>query len=121
MIGSQAVADETNNNQPREIRLDPVDGPDAKDAWLRALEELGGPAPSATPVRKPPAPAPSHADVLADDARAKIIDAVNALETFTKTHPYLIAPNVFRMWEENMREIIVMMDRERARSRVEQL
>lgn len=100
-----------------EIKLDPNEGPATRNAWLEALEDLGGAAPSTTPKKPTGEPrTESEADVMVSDAREKILSAKAALEDFVKAHPYLIAPNVHRMWEDNLREIVVMMDRERARA-----
>ncbi|MCB2153925.1 hypothetical protein KQI84_03510 [bacterium] len=38
--------------------------------------------------------------------------AVNQLKRFEEKHPYLIAPNVFRVWEDNLKETATIMFRE---------
>ncbi|MEO8376043.1 MAG: hypothetical protein ABI579_00095 [Candidatus Sumerlaeota bacterium] len=106
--------------------LSPESEVEARAAWMKALEELASsPLPIANAEaereKKLAEKKQREAEALCDEAREKVMAAIASLGVFTKNHPYLIAPNVFRMWEENMREIIVMMDRERTRSKVEQL
>ncbi|MBI5155518.1 hypothetical protein HZA57_09805, partial [Candidatus Poribacteria bacterium] len=38
--------------------------------------------------------------------------AANLLKKFEQSHPYLIAPNVFRSWEDNLKETATLMFRE---------
>jgi hypothetical protein len=38
--------------------------------------------------------------------------ATNLLEKFGKAHPYLIAPNILRVWEDNLKETTTVMYRE---------
>jgi hypothetical protein len=38
--------------------------------------------------------------------------ASEALMRFVTAHPYLIAPNVYRMWEENLKEVCVSIERQ---------
>ena len=115
-----------------EVRLDgPVKA--GRNAWLEALAELEKPAaPAPAPAPRPvapvrpaaPTPAPTSiaapvVTVLGDlaDVKARIGKARAALEAFVAAHPYLIAPNVYRMWEENMQESTVVIDRQSAQIR----
>ena len=117
--------------QGSEVRLDkPVTG--GRNAWLEALAELEkpaapapAPAKAAAPVR-PAVPTPAPASIAAPvvtvlgdlaDVKARIGKARAALEAFVAAHPYLIAPNVYRMWEENMQESTVVIDRQSAQIR----
>lgn len=96
-----------------------------------AAEEAGNPAPAATP---PPAPErekrlsryeelckkPSmivkDEDAATMDELSEILSSVNSalnqLKKFEKKHPYLIAPNVFRHWEDSLKETATIMYRE---------
>ncbi|MCC6547390.1 hypothetical protein IT570_09505 [Candidatus Sumerlaeota bacterium] len=102
---------------------------ETRNAWLKALEELASPQPTTASIPSAEAERQKkleekklrEAEKMCDETREKVVGAIAALDAFTKVHPYLVAPNIYRMWEENMREIIVMMDRERTRSKVEQL
>ncbi|MCC7391922.1 hypothetical protein IT571_06140 [Candidatus Sumerlaeota bacterium] len=124
------MSDSGTNNPGNFYSISPGDGFDGdnRNAWMKALEELSAtPSPVAANnaaserERKLAEKKKQEAEKLCDEAREKVMNAITSLQDFTKAHPYLIAPNVFRMWEENLREIIVMMDRERTRSKVEQL
>lgn len=99
-----------------------------RNAWMEALEELEsiGSTAKVTPVPKSsapprsaittPAPAPAGRPVPVTDALqdicAKLGKAQGVLTDFVTAHPYLIAPNVYRMWEENMKETSVTIERQ---------
>jgi hypothetical protein len=104
-----------------EVRLDtPVTGT-GRNAWLEALQELEGagsqpptkPAPKSVPPQ--PAKAKQRQNPLLEDLEAvmaKIQKAEDSLATFVAAHPYLIAPNVYRMWEENLKESRLAIERQ---------
>ncbi|MDK2971009.1 MAG: hypothetical protein PWP23_764 [Candidatus Sumerlaeota bacterium] len=53
----------------------------------------------------------------------KLMMAVNSamqqLKKFSQAHPYLIAPNIFRNWEDELKETSIQMNREYRRMREE--
>lgn len=79
------------------------------------------PAPAAAPQPVPaPAPAPEEdADLIGEftGILMEVNNAANKLRRFEQQHPYLVAPNIFRVWEEGLRETSLMMAREFERLR----
>lgn len=55
-------------------------------------------------------------DLKVIDELSEILSSVNSavsqLKRFEMKHPYLIAPNVFRVWEDNLKETATIMFRE---------
>ena len=43
---------------------------------------------------------------------SSVNSALNRLQVFQRKHPYLVAPNILRHWEENLRETSTLMTRE---------
>lgn len=122
-------------NQPdrpvREIELDAGEDNPQK-AWLDAIRELEGHRPvkaahkKSAPAEKESAVFSGGKDetVVADDlsgpelldrALAKTQRAQEMLAKFRSDHAYLIAPNVFDMWETHLQETLVLLNRERDR------
>jgi len=50
---------------------------------------------------------------LLEEAIERTSRVARNLEKFASSHPYLIAPNIFRMWEDNLQETQVLLERER--------
>ncbi|CAN5465182.1 hypothetical protein BH09SUM1_BH09SUM1_29610 [soil metagenome] len=123
-------------NERREVSVNLAGAPVTNQSWADALRELEaaeapegaaagsrGDASAKTPMaqaQKPMAQTqtpvaqtfPDTPDGLAAATRQKIADTVAAIEAFVTAHPYLIAPNVYRHWEDNLREISVTMERQ---------
>lgn len=108
-----------------------ADKPYKPNAWLDALQDLekSKPVPkketSPPPVNHEgdtarldePPPRPAKNDTPTPegyilDALEKVDIARRRLKAFKSDHPYLIAPNVFQMWEDNLKETEVLMGRE---------
>ncbi|MBI1292567.1 hypothetical protein GC173_15220 [bacterium] len=97
-------------------------GAAGRNAWMQALAELENSGATPIPVRPPstrpakPETAPaSKVRTVTDDLeelRSKLDAVKSGIGTFVSSHPYLIAPNVYRMWEENMQESCVAIDRQ---------
>ncbi len=94
------------------------------NAWLEALEELKSEKPGAAAEKKAEAPQKTaRGDEPAGDAMdavfcevlEKVRAASDGLNDFLKDHPYLFAPNVSAMWEDHLRETLVLLGRERER------
>lgn len=113
------------SEKPGEVRLDGA-GAGGRNAWMEALAELDGAAGAAAPKAAPVAPArpsvappvvkataPMKPTPIGDlrDLCERIAKAKATLGAFVTAHPYLIAPNVYRMWEENMQEATVGIER----------
>lgn len=108
-----------NEEKGREIRLELGDDPPTDDDWASLLKEM-----EETPARKKPK-APSRAVPEAttgeaagpidrvNKALAQVAEAREALQGFVKAHPYLIAPNFHKMWEESLKEVAFTMERQR--------
>jgi len=91
------------------------------DSWAQAIRDLEGAPrakPASPPAARPPA-APVQKAMTLESAMGQVIADVKvareALAVFTAAHPYLIAPNVFRMWEDNLKETALLMERELGR------
>lgn len=120
------MADRAENSQWQEYSLD-VDASKMKghNAWLEALEELKSEKPGAAEgekksaesakAGKPEKPAGEAMDAVFCEVLEKVRGASDALNDFLKDHPYLFAPNVSAMWEDHLRETLVLLGRERER------
>lgn len=100
-----------------EISLDSTDVQSGRESLLDAIRELSTasssrPAPCAPAPKQPAAPAKSPEDAMLEELRERACAARCALDVFIKAHPYLIAPNIYRMWEENLTETVVQVERE---------
>jgi hypothetical protein len=106
--------------------------------WATALKELESAQPAA-PARAPepePEPAaarpafvprpPRKAPVIAEGTPApeylsevltSVNSALNQLKRFETSHKAVIAPNIFRVWEDSLRETATVMTREFRRLR----
>lgn len=87
-------------------------------------------APQAAPAGEPPARRPSKIEELMkkpsmtvptedlavmtemSNILSHVNAAYNALQKFGADHPYLVAPNILRMWEDNLKETSTVMMRE---------
>lgn len=96
---------------PQDRRLSSTGNPIANGEWMKALNELKNPTPAA-----PPPPAKSDAELLVDETLGHIEAAQVAIAEFVKAHPYLIAPNVYRLWEDHLQEFAFTMNREKTRA-----
>lgn len=125
-----------------ELNIEDLSGPVDWASALREFEEYTPPEPqperepTSPPVseEKPPpveTPKPVAEEVAAPIEEAEPEDmlgemtgvltevnrAINLLRKFEQAHPYLIAPNIFRVWEDGLRETSLMMTREYHRLR----
>lgn len=101
----------------REISLDSADVQSGRESLLDAIRELttapsSRPVPCAPVVKAPVAAPKSPEDAMLEELRERACAARCALDVFVKAHPYLIAPNIYRMWEENLTETVVQVERE---------
>lgn len=91
------------------------------------VEEKDSPVTTPTPIRgasqnklkelmNKPAMKVSTEDVVVMEELSSILSqinsAANGLKKFERDHPYLIAPNILRMWEDNLKETSTVMLRE---------
>jgi len=80
-------------------------------------------APTPAPVRKedipPKAEERSPEDLIAsfESVMMEVNKGIQQLRRFESAHPYLIAPNIYRCWEEGLKETALMMSREFSRLR----
>lgn len=60
-----------------------------------------------------------HTDILTDmsDIMMAVNKSMQQLKRFEQSHPYLVAPNVFRVWEDSLKETSILMAREFRRLR----
>ncbi len=103
----------------------------SKNAWMDAIQELSGQptgrpkTPPPSDIRTPSTNVPGWDDtpqepkrrvaseeLLLEQSLEKARNAFNGLNEFTRAHPYLIAPNIYRMWEDSLKESVVVLERE---------
>jgi len=77
-------------------------------------EQLEKPAPGSTPP-----PIRPEMDMMEHfgEILTAINTSMNQLKKFEEKHPYLIAPNIFRVWEDGLKESSLVMFREFQRLR----
>ncbi len=122
-----------------ELRIQINSSEVGNQSWLDAIKELENQAPEPVARKKPaPTPAPekpkptpvkalqkerqrsrasnsqTKEDLmdLMETAESQVTQAKSLLEAFIKKHPYLIAPNIHRMWEDSLQETAVTLQRE---------
>lgn len=80
----------------------------ARKAWMEALQEL-----ESTPVAThKPAAVPAAAPAPLEPALESIRSAQAGVEAFVKAHPYLVAPNIFNLWLDNLKETRLILERQ---------
>jgi hypothetical protein len=138
------VSDHPNRPDVYELNLDDGDGDDSRSAWEDALKELQGSKPvakssppaTATPGSMAKTPrtnstnrdataqlslsADLPADELCEEILKKVTEAKKALADFVALHPYLVAPNIHRLWGDHFQETLVILERESGRAKEKQ-
>ncbi|MCC5875724.1 MAG: hypothetical protein JJU11_05855 [Candidatus Sumerlaeia bacterium] len=110
---------EPEERKTTEIKLD-LDGGSSSDDWADLLAEMEkAPAkPKAkpkAPSQEPPAPKPAQPAKPSDyftKALSELEEARDVLGVFVKSHPYLVAPNIYKMWDESIKECSITMQRQ---------
>lgn len=115
---------EPEERKTTEIKLD-LDGGSSSDDWADLLAEMEkapakrkarpeekAAAESPAPPEAKPATGPSTPSEYFAQALSQLEEARDALGEFVKTHPYLVAPNIHKMWDESIKECSVTMQRQ---------
>lgn len=63
------------------------------------------------PKQQAPLPPPTPERAMMESA-AKVQRALDVLDAFVKDHPYLIAPNVYKLWQEYLKETLVTLEQQ---------
>ena len=108
-----------------EIRLDSGGRSPSADDWNELLREMEAPRPKS--ASRPVAPAPPEPVAAGqaslpppagplqqiDSILAELDQSRASIEEFMRAHPYLVAPNVCKLWIDSLRETHVMLSRQR--------
>lgn len=107
-----------------EIRLDIDEESSTSDDWASLLKEMERtPArkkaakpvetpPEQAPKKEPPRPEPTSPRAYFIQALDELEAARDALREFVANHPYLVAPNIHKMWDECIKECEITMQRQ---------
>lgn len=111
---------EDDSDKGREIHLNLDEDPPTSDDWAKLLKEMEEAPAQTRPKPARPKEAPQEEQTSGDPplerinrALGQIAESRQALEAFVKAHPYLIAPNLHRMWEDALKEVAYTMERQR--------